>query len=293
MPPGLSSDTNQRSLGAHSIFIRASAIVAVVCACAAFLLLAANADQRDLPRDSLWEVVHNICVPGQSENHNPAPCLRVDLSGGIESGFVILRDPRGGSQFLLVPTVQISGIESPIVRGPNATNYFAIAWENRTLINDALHLTLPRDDFGLAINSAASRSQDQLHIHISCIRADVWEALHQNAGRIGDDWATFNVPFSSHYYTAMWVAGERLGSHNPFRLLAEGFPDATRDMSDRTLVVIGLTRADGTKGFVLLTKQGNRQNGDRAFGEELLDRACHIVSMGIQAQGSVIEREGE
>jgi hypothetical protein len=89
---------------------------------------------------------------------------------------------------LLVPTIQISGIESPIVRGPNATNYFANAWEARTHIDDVLHLTLPRDDIGLAINSVVSRSQDQLHIHFSCIRADVWETLHEHERDIGNQW---------------------------------------------------------------------------------------------------------
>ena len=293
MTPGLSHNTNQGSFSDRIILLRASAILVAVCAGTAFLLLAANADQKGLPRNTLWEVVHNVCVPGQSENHNPAPCLQVNLSGGIESGFVILRDPRGGSQFLLIPTTQISGIESPIVRGPNATNYFASAWEARTYINEALHRTLPRDDFGLAINSAASRSQDQLHIHVSCIRTDVWEALHRNAGRIGNDWAPFNVPLFGHYYVAMWAAGEQLRSHNPFSLLAEGLPDATRDMPDRTLVVIGLTRTDGTKGFVILTDQVNRQSGDSAFGEELLDRTCQIAAMGAKHHANLIEHGGE
>ena len=157
-----------------------------IIVCAPLLLFAADTSQRELPPNTLWEVVHNVCVPGQSEHHDPMPCLQVNLSGGIENGFAILRDPRGGTQFLLVPTTRISGIESPIVRGPNATNYFDSAWEARTYINEALHLTLPRDDIGLAINSAVSRSQDQLHIHFSCIRADVLEALHKNEARIGN-----------------------------------------------------------------------------------------------------------
>src|ERR1019366_4054780 len=190
----------------------------------------------------IWtSVVHNICVPGQSLHHDPNPCLQVDLTGGIENGFAILRDPRGGTQFLLIPTTRISGIESATVRGPNATNYFASAWEVRTHIDDALHLTLPRDDIGLAINSVVSRSQDQLHIHFSCIRADVWETLHEHEGNIGNQWAPFNVSLVGHRYIAMWVSGEHLSPHNPFRLLAEGLPDATRDMGNRTLVVIGLT----------------------------------------------------
>ncbi len=276
-----SADTNQVSYGRSLTVFLALAAMAAICACVTFFLLAANAAQGDLPRNALWGVVHSLCVPGQTQHHDPMPCLQVDLNGGIESGFAILRDPRGGIQFLLIPTTQISGIESPIVRGPNATNYFASAWEVRTHIDDALHLTLPRDDIGLAINSVVSRSQDQLHIHFSCIRDDVRETLHEHEEKIGDHWAPFNVSLVGHRYIAIWVSGEHLSPHNPFRLLAEGLPDAARDMGNRTLVVIGLTRTDGTKGFVILEDQVNEGRNDLANGEELLDNACRVAAVGI------------
>jgi CDP-diacylglycerol pyrophosphatase len=176
-----------------------------------------------------------------------------------------------------------TSLASPTVRGPNATNYFARAWEVRTHIDDALHVTLPRDDIGLAINSVVSRSQDQLHIHFSCIRADVWETLHEHEGNIGNQWAPFNVSLVGHRYIAMWVSGAHLSTHNPFRLLAESLPDAMRDMGNRTLVVIGLTRTGGTKGFVILVDQVNKELGDLANGEELLDNACDIAAVGKKA----------
>ena len=190
---------------------------------------------------------------------------------------------------MLIPTTQISGIESPIVRGPKAMNYFASAWEVRTHIDDALHLTLPRDDIGLAINSAVSRSQDQLHIHFSCIRADVWETLHEHERNIGNPWAPFNSSLVGHRYNPMWVSGEHLSPHNPFRLLAEGLPDAMRDMGNRTLVVIGLTRTDGTKGFVILEDQVNEGRNDLANGEELLDNACRVAAVGKKPHSGLIE----
>jgi CDP-diacylglycerol pyrophosphatase len=289
MSLSLSHNTEQGGFDGYLTIFSASAVVAVICACTAFLLFAANAAQGDLPRNALWEVVHNLCVPGQSLHHDPKPCVQVDLTGGIENGFAILRDPRGGVQFLIIPTTRIPGIESPSVRAPNAKNYFASAWEARTHIDDALHLTLSRDDIGLAINSVVSRSQDQLHIHFSCIRADVWETLHEHAGNIGNQWAPFNVSLVGHRYIAMWVSGERLSPHNPFRLLAEGLPDAKRDMGNRTLVVIGLTRVDGIKGFVILTDHVNKQSGDLANGEELLDHACHIAVVGKRANIGLME----
>jgi CDP-diacylglycerol pyrophosphatase len=277
---GRSTDTPHGTIGCRPIVFWGSGAVTAIIICAAFLLPPADATQRELPPNTLWEVVHNVCVPGQSEHHDPRPCIQVDLSAGVESGFAILRDPRGGTQFLLVPATQVSGIESPMVRGPGALNYFAKAWEARIYINEALHQTLPRDDIALAINSAKSRSQDQLHIHFSCVRADVFEALHKNEARIGNDWAPLNLPPYGHHYVATWLAGEHLGPNNPFSFLAERLPGATADMANRTLVLVGFTRDEGTKGFVILAGHINKQAGDPASGEELLDRDCRIATMG-------------
>jgi CDP-diacylglycerol pyrophosphatase len=261
--------------------LRRSASVAAICA--TLLILAASAAQKSSARDALWQIVHNVCVPNQTLRQDPSLCTRVDLSAGVEKGFAILKDIRGASQFLLIATAPISGIESPALLAPDATNYFSDAWEARSYVLDALHRALPRDDIGLAINSAASRSQDQFHIHIDCVGAEIPGILHQHEESIGNKWMPLNMPFVSHRYMALWVPGEHLGSNNPFKLLAEGVPGATKDMGDRTLVVIGSTHADGAAGFVILEDQVNRATGDLASGEELLDHSCRIVAAVPQA----------
>jgi CDP-diacylglycerol pyrophosphatase len=244
--------------------------------CAGFLLLAPGAAQNKSSRDALWQIVNAICVPEQTQNHDPKPCARVDLQDGSGRGFAILKDLRGETQFLLIPTARIPGIETPSILAPDAVNYFANAWDARSYVNQALHRTLPPDDISLAINSADSRSQDQLHIHIDCVRADVLEALHAKEDAIGNQWAPFPHLFFGHRYMAMWVPGGDLGSRNPFRLVAEGLPGARQDMGERTLVVVGLTRADGSNGFVLLEDQVNKESHDLASGEELQDHACRV-----------------
>jgi CDP-diacylglycerol pyrophosphatase len=254
-------------------------LMLAVCVGTVVRVFTTDAAQKDLPRDTLWEVVHNVCVPGQSRFHDPKPCLRVELSGGIDKGFAVLKDPRATDQFIVVPTIQISGIESPILLASHAPNYFASAWEARTFVEEALHRTLPRDGIGLAINSLATRSQDQLHIHVACANASVLETLHGSEGKIGDHWAPFAAPLSGRRYAAMWVTGEDLSSTNPFKLLAAGLPGAAKDMSNHTLAVIGLTRIDGTKGFVLLARRVEKQNGILMGGEELLDGSCLIAAL--------------
>ena len=258
------------------ISCRVSAALITVCVLVAWLLAAAP--QEIGPRDLLWIVVHDECVSNQLNNQNPRPCVQVNLRDGVEKGFAILKDIQSATQVLLIPTARISGIESPVILAPNAPNYFAEAWEARTYIDEALHRKLPRDDIGLAINSAVNRSQDQLHIHVDCIRTDVHETLRIHEASIGNRWTPLDVPFFGHHYWAMWVSGERLGSKNPFRLLAEGFPGAIQDMGDRTLVVVGSSRANGAAGFVILEDQVNRESHDSAGGEELLDHSCRIAT---------------
>jgi CDP-diacylglycerol pyrophosphatase len=251
---------------------------AALAVCAALVCLVAVAQQQLTTRDVLWVVVNDKCVPDELQKHDPMPCVRVDLDGGIDKGFAVLKDIWGNTQFLLIPTARIPGIESPAILAPDAPNYFAEAWDARTYIDAALGRQLPREDIGLAINSDVGRSQDQLHIHVDCVRPDVQAALRNEAAAIGERWAPLDIPLAGHRYWAMWVAGEQLGANNPFRLLAEGLPGAAQNMGDRTLVVIGSSRPNGAAGFVILEDQVDQESHDKASGEELLDHACSIAT---------------
>jgi CDP-diacylglycerol pyrophosphatase len=256
--------------------MRAVAIVTAVCGLA-LLLIAAYAAQRDLPREALWEVVHGACVPGELQSHDPRPCTAVDLDGGVDKGYAVLKDLRGASQYLVIATAEVSGIESPALEAPGAPNYFADAWETRKYVDAALHKVLPRDEISLAINSAVSRSQDQLHIHVDCVREDVRASLLLHQAEIGTNWMPLRFPLFGHYYTAMWVPGENLTA-NPFKLLADGVPGAAKKMGDRTLVVVGAMRADGTPGFIILEDTAGSAKDDTGAGEELQDHACRVAA---------------
>src|SRR5579862_956325 len=65
--------------GCLTVF-RALAVVTTICACSASLLLLTEVSQRALPRNALWEVVRNVCVPGQLLNHDPVPAFKCSLS---------------------------------------------------------------------------------------------------------------------------------------------------------------------------------------------------------------------
>jgi CDP-diacylglycerol pyrophosphatase len=222
---------------------------------------------------ALWNIVHDRCVPDQQRARNPAPCALVDLSGGEQEGYAVLKDISGATQFLLIPTQRIAGIESPALLEPGATNYFAAAWRARSFVHAAAGLTLPGDWISLAVNSAVARSQNQLHIHIDCIRADVHDALSSHASEIGAVWTPFPVPLAGHPYRAIAVKGDDLDTANPFTVLADGIDGARADMGSQTLVVVGSVGADGHPGFVILASHADPAVGNAGSGEELQDHA--------------------
>ena len=221
--------------------------------------------------DALWRIISERCVPDQLANRDPAPCSVVDLDAGQDAGYVVLKDIVGARQFLLMPTARITGIDSPALLAPGATNYFAAAWYARSFTEAAAGGTLPRDWISLAVNSAVSRSQDQLHIHIDCLRADVHEALRRYAPTIGDTWAEFPAPLAGRTYSAIAVAGEDLGAVDPFVLLADGIEGARADMGLNTLVVVGASNVRGGPGFIVLADRADVETGDLAGGEALQD----------------------
>ncbi len=241
---------------------------------AAFLSLAISKD-----RNALWMIAHDKCVPDEEIHHNPAPCVRVDLKGGVRRGYVILKDRRGATQFLLIPTRRISGIESPDLLAPDVPNYWAAAWDNRHFVLSRAKKHLAWDKIGLAINSSSARSQDQLHIHIDCLRPDVRALLREHIAEIGTTWAKLSFALAGRRYFVRRLAAADLAAQDPFKLLASGLPDAGRNMAHETLAVAGVAFAPDNNGFVLLAARADPAKGLRAHGEDLLDHSCALAGM--------------
>jgi len=225
--------------------------------------------------DRLWRIVHEECIPDQERHGNPAPCALVHLQDGVERGYVILKDLIGVTQYLLLPTAFVKGIESPDLLLPNAPNYFAAAWRERGYVERAAGRAPPRAAISLAVNSALNRSQNHLHIHMDCVRLDVQATLQRLLAGIGDDWAALPEPLVGHTYRARRILSEDLGAANPFVLLADGVPDARATMGAQTLTVVGAQFAAGKPGFVVL----NARVDVGAFirGEELQDHSCAVA----------------
>ena len=256
-----------RRVGKGAALIRVLLVATLVIGLSAVGIGWAGADPN-----ALWTIVHDQCSPHEEQDGDPAPCALVDAG----DGYALLKDLVGERQFLLIPTLQITGIESAILLDPGAKDYFVDAWRARYLTEERAERSLPPDWVSLAINSMVARSQNQLHIHIDCLRADVHQSLAQHSGSIGPTWAPFDVPLAGAPYSAIKISD--LNDINIFQLLADGLPGAREDMSRRTLVVVG---SPSGSGFVVLAGQADPAAGDDGSGEDLQDHAfCAAPAAG-------------
>ncbi|MDR3529461.1 MAG: CDP-diacylglycerol diphosphatase [Rhodopila sp.] len=246
--------------------------------CLVLLVLAfAPGGSQAADPSALWKIVSGQCVPHEQASRDPSPCSAVDLARGVEKGYVVLKDINGVAQFLLIPTTRVGGIEDPAILAPDAPNYWDAAWQARYFVEERLNTSLPRDAISLAINSTVGRTQDQLHIHIDCVRPDVQESLTANLDKVGGVWTPFPVPLAGHSYRAIRIDQETLDGIDPFRVLADADRGAQADMGMHTLVLVGETFADGSNGFVLLDDYADLLAGDRASGEQLQDHTCAVA----------------
>jgi CDP-diacylglycerol pyrophosphatase len=245
----------------------------VVAAAIAMVAAAADLPPSVAPRDRLRFIVQEQCLPHWLAAHDPAPCVRVSAGadGHSEQGYAVLPDRKGGAHYLLIPTRTLPGVESPAARAPGVLNYFDAAWQARELLAGAAGGAVPRTAVGLATNQIGARSQDQLHIHISCLRESVAHALAAQAEQIRPRWSAIDL--GGWRYQAIRLMGEQPVA-NPIELLAAELPGASEAMEQYTLLLAGMDFRQGP-GFVLLAGRGVPGS------ELLLDSGCALASPGV------------
>lgn len=216
--------------------------------------------------DALLGIMHQ-CVLEHNQGGLQCPCVALDASAGIDKGYTLIKDCKGETQFLLIPTATVTGIEDPALQQPGAPNYFALAWDNRALVAQSLGHALRTDQVSLAVNPQNRRSQNQLHIHIDCLSADVRQTLATQVATIGPDWQLLPAPLKGHAYRARRVPGSALGL-NPFAAL---YADLAKQGKQQEIGLHGLlvTQALFSDGaaFVIL-------DGNGSAAEELQDHGC-------------------
>jgi len=235
----------------------------------------AQADDVLYKREALWRIVSTQCVPASRAGNPPNPCLT--LNNDDEAGFVVLKDRVGVAQVLVIPTKQISGIESPDSRKAAAMKYWSAAWNARLYLFGYLQREIARDEVSLAVNSQHDRSQDQLHIHVDCIKPQVRDLLRKHVDEIGYSWSLLPFEVDGKKYNARRLDDPNLSRTNPIALISDELLGAACDMGAETIFVTGAKFGDGKDGFILLEDRAGRAPLDNAHGEDLQDHTCGVA----------------
>lgn len=247
---------------------RSAAAIAVALS---VVLAGACARLAAVDSDALWKIVNLRCVPSQQATGTSEQCTAVDLN----KRYAILKDIVGRSQYLLIPTDRISGIESPRVLDVHAQDYWADAWASRHYVEKSVKRSLPDNQLGLEINSAFRRSQQQLHIHIDCMRGDVSNALARHAHDAPGTWRWDTL--NGNRYRIMRVTALTQVS-DPFRLVARDNKGADA-MATQTILVTGAGSSAEQDGWLVVNSGTEVDNGS-GTAEGLLDRACRVADGG-------------
>ena len=228
----------------------------------------AGAGERGL----LWRVVQ-ACVLNHKITGASFPCLSVETGKGVEAGYAVLRVPNEDTHMIVTPTARTTGIEAIRLRGSKAPDYFHDAWSARHFATDDLTTQPNRNDVAFAINSRLGRSQDQLHIHVACIRPDVKQRLAQQSAALRvHDWSRIKVLPWAPSYRAHFEASNDLAGVNVFDKVADGLGIGNDEMDAVTIVVVG---AEPT-GFLILARKRIPHSFDEPHGESLLDPDCSV-----------------
>ncbi|NDJ55521.1 CDP-diacylglycerol diphosphatase [Enterobacteriaceae bacterium 4M9] len=245
-------------------YVIIAAGLALVAVFAAWWLLTDNHP------NALRHIALEQCVPNEQLHDNPAPCARVDLASGV----VLLKDRNGPLQYLLMPTFRINGVESPLLLSADTPNYFWLAWQARGLMSERRGAPVPDAAISLTINSRLGRTQNHLHIHISCLRPDVRDMLNRSAVSPGSSWQPLAGGFNNHEYLMRRVSAAELARRSPFMMLADDVPGAREHMGRFALALAQLP--DG--GFILLATERNLLQLNLASAEELQDHDCALLA---------------
>ena len=211
-------------------------------------------------RSALWAVVQS-CVLGLT-----FLCQEVTVPDeSNELGYAVINSTHSPTEFLIVPAVQVAGVESPAARSTAGARLWQLAWDQRHRVDDALGRALPRTAVGLAVNSAGTRTQDQLHIHLECVSAKVQRRLASQAPALPGPWTALPKKLAGSHYFIKTVASANLREVNVLEEVVS-LPGAT--MSKASVAAIGAILSDGQDGFYLLV------NFDNVSSERLLDHSC-------------------
>ncbi|PHJ57301.1 hypothetical protein VF14_30465 [Nostoc linckia z18] len=218
-------------------------------------------------RDFLWQKVQQCVANQQGQPPKPDPCLYVDLNKRY-----VVANGSNPVEYLLLPTDKIEGIEDPNISRSNSIPYWQYAWEEaRKYVPTKKPQVQYRNQYGLAINSQQARNQDQLHIHMSCIKQSVSMQLETDDNQIPNgNFNNFILTLENNQYNIMKLDNDSLtNNNNPFYLVNRSLASSQK-MADQSIAVVGRRRG----GYYIVNTESDATKGYKAAAEKLLDEDC-------------------
>jgi CDP-diacylglycerol pyrophosphatase len=207
--------------------------------------------------NSLWSLAR--CC--SADLHSNPGCRAYDKA----DQYILLKDnsPKKLAAYLIIPTVKLTGIEDPKIFAAPFADLWADAWRQARVFVKKRAV-----DTALAINSVFGRTQNQLHLHIACVKPAVAKALADNDAKIGaDPERPFALTLAENRYRVVRTASLS-GVASPFELV-RAMPDGRSDMADQSIAVVGSQKPGS---FYVLDTWAEGAN--RGAAEELLDQYC-------------------
>ncbi|KOX41854.1 CDP-diacylglycerol diphosphatase [Streptomyces purpurogeneiscleroticus] len=225
----------------------------------------------DPSRDVLWAAL-KTCVLAKRLANRTFPCLSVDLGDADRPGSAVLRAPGEPTHSVVMPTDTVAGLEAPVLRGPRGAAYWRAALAARPLVSDVLKGKLSPAEVGLAVNSARGRSQDQLHIHLDCLKPSVLKAVRAHGRQVRHTWSRFPVPLAGDHYYALRVPEAEAAQFNPFAAL-HTLPGARPDLHRTSFAALATPPGDPEPGYILLAYRA-----PSASAEDVMDHSCRLAA---------------
>jgi CDP-diacylglycerol pyrophosphatase len=213
-------------------------------------------------REALWSLIHSVCVP-ISYFGLSYPCLSVNR----REGYVLIRSPiRGMIDVLVSPTTKIQGLESKELLSTEAPNIWLSAWKERSRLNALSSRQLSPTQIMMAVNSKATRSQDQLHLHLGCVRRGVREFFQSQTIPETQTWIPVHIDAVNANFFMKALPADGL-KQNAFKIVSNELPDGIRSGEKQLVAVVG-SETRSFNGFFLLV------SFDPISAESLMDNLC-------------------
>lgn len=227
----------------------------------AAIVFTAQASDRNI----LWDKVHNQCDVNYSTQGLYTPCTLVDKN----NGFVFYKVDGDSYQYLLLPLAKITGVEDKQLLADDLPRYLYMAWWGRDLVSEKLGRTLKEQDFSITINPLNSRSQDQLHLHISCLAPEVRAAL-DTVTEYSTRWTDFPLPLRGNTYQYRKITRNELQQKNLFKEINDTVTAAGQEMKYTTIALLNIDKDN----FLLLIASDNTVG---VAAETLQDHSCALA----------------